>query len=132
MMLPVATTALLTAALICQVQEAKANTLTPQEIADGWILLFDGATPFGWKTSGDVQIKDGVMVLQPNEKKTTRADLTTFLGDGDLRLDCLRPKDNGPKESHGYLDLKKTWSSSLCLLMGIGTPCHFKCQPEKS
>lgn len=26
----------------------KPNTLTPKEIADGWILLFDGETAFGW------------------------------------------------------------------------------------
>jgi hypothetical protein len=25
------------------------NTLTPEEVADGWILLFDGETKFGWK-----------------------------------------------------------------------------------
>lgn len=29
-----------------------ANTLTPKEIADGWILLFDGKTTFGWKIEG--------------------------------------------------------------------------------
>ena len=25
------------------------NTLTPEEIADGWVLLFDGKTLDGWK-----------------------------------------------------------------------------------
>src|SRR5262249_60457657 len=28
--------------------EPKPNTLTPKEIADGWLLLFDGETMFGW------------------------------------------------------------------------------------
>jgi hypothetical protein len=28
--------------------KARPNTLTPKEIADGWILLFDGETTFGW------------------------------------------------------------------------------------
>jgi len=28
--------------------QQKPNTLTPKEIADGWILLFDGETTFGW------------------------------------------------------------------------------------
>lgn len=43
--------------------KAKPNTLTPKEIADGWILLFDGETTFGWKTEGDVQVKDGAIVV---------------------------------------------------------------------
>ena len=44
---------LLAIALPCQAQgdKAKPNTLTPKEIADGWILLFDGETTFGWKWS---------------------------------------------------------------------------------
>ena len=39
--------------LPCQAQgdKAKPNTLTPREIADGWILLFDGETTFGWKVN---------------------------------------------------------------------------------
>src|SRR5438552_6915284 len=42
---------LLAIALPCQAQgdKPKPNTLTPKEIADGWILLFDGETTFGWK-----------------------------------------------------------------------------------
>ncbi len=38
---------------------AKPNSLSSQEIADGWILLFDGETTFGWRTEGDVTVKDG-------------------------------------------------------------------------
>lgn len=37
----------------------KPNALTPKEIADGWIVLFDGETTFGWKTEGDVAVKGG-------------------------------------------------------------------------
>jgi hypothetical protein len=48
-------------------EKAKPNTLTPKEIADGWILLFDGETTFGWKAEGDVTIKDGVMSLNGGE-----------------------------------------------------------------
>ena len=35
---------------------AKWNTLTPKEVADGWLLLFDGATTFGWKIEGDAKV----------------------------------------------------------------------------
>ena len=41
----------------------KPNTLTPKEIADGWILLFDGETTFGWKVEGDAAMKEGVLVV---------------------------------------------------------------------
>ncbi|HWG47080.1 MAG TPA: DUF1080 domain-containing protein [Gemmataceae bacterium] len=32
-------------------EDAKPNTLTPKEIAEGWILLFDGETNFGWRAN---------------------------------------------------------------------------------
>ncbi|MCI0379891.1 MAG: DUF1080 domain-containing protein [Gemmataceae bacterium] len=35
--------------------------LTPKEIQDGWLRLFDGETVFGWTTKGDAQVgKDGL------------------------------------------------------------------------
>ena len=36
-------------ALSAAADEPKPNTLTPKEIADGWLMLFDGETTFGWK-----------------------------------------------------------------------------------
>jgi hypothetical protein len=51
--------------LPCQAQgdKTKPNTLTPKEIADGWILLFDGETTFGWDVKGEAEVKDGLLVL---------------------------------------------------------------------
>jgi hypothetical protein len=43
--------------------DPKPNALTPQEVADGWLLLFDGESTFGWKTEGDVAVKDGAIVV---------------------------------------------------------------------
>ncbi len=39
------------------------NTLTPEEVSQGWILLWDGETTFGWKAMGGAawQIEDGVL-----------------------------------------------------------------------
>ena len=37
----------------------KPNSLTPKEIEEGWILLFDGETTYGWKTEGDVKVEEG-------------------------------------------------------------------------
>src|SRR5262245_36589929 len=35
------------------------NTLTAKEIAEGWLLLFDGETSFGWDLDGDATIPKG-------------------------------------------------------------------------
>ena len=53
---------LLAIAVPCQAQP-KPNTLTPKEIADGWILLFDGETTFGWKFNGGFDASDGALLL---------------------------------------------------------------------
>ena len=65
---------------------AEANTLTPQEQAAGWRLLFDGRSTAGWHTYGKKQvtagswkIKDGCLVLpQGNGRPNgTGGDLVT-------------------------------------------------------
>ncbi len=55
----------------------KPNPLTAKEIADGWVLLFDGETTFGWKIDGTAEVKDGVLVLG-GAKPTTAVSTTTF------------------------------------------------------
>jgi hypothetical protein len=57
--------------------QAKPNELTRQEIADGWISLFDGATTFGWKIDGEAKVEKGWLVL--GGTKATRAETTTSL-----------------------------------------------------
>jgi hypothetical protein len=61
--------------------EPKPNTLTPKEIAEGWILLFDGETTFGWKPGTsesdkkpDVTVKNSELILTGYN---TYADFTT-------------------------------------------------------
>lgn len=39
------------------------NQLTRAEITEGWILLFDGETTFGWKVKGKARVEDGDLVL---------------------------------------------------------------------
>lgn len=52
----------------------KANTLTPQEKKEGWVLLFDGTTSRGWKTSsgGTVpqgwEVKNGLLTAKKGAK----------------------------------------------------------------
>jgi hypothetical protein len=57
--------------------EAASNTLTPKEIADGWILLFDGETTFGWRVDGDARFETGSLVLG-GERETTATTTTAF------------------------------------------------------
>lgn len=64
----------------------KPNTLTPKEIAEGWILLFDGESTFGWKINGAAEVKDGVLILGKG-KKTTIKPTTNFGTDYFLELD---------------------------------------------
>lgn len=56
----------------------KPNTLTPQETADGWILLFDGKTTLGWTIDGDAEVKDGVLVI--GDCKQATAEVTARFG----------------------------------------------------
>lgn len=65
----------------------KPNELTHEEIADGWILLFDGETTFGWKVQGDVKITDGVFTF--GDRRDTTAIATTHLGYCSLQFEAF-------------------------------------------
>jgi hypothetical protein len=60
-------------------EKAKPNTLTPKEITDGWILLFDGDTTFGWKADGSVKVDRGVIQLGAG-KRAELLNSTAFAG----------------------------------------------------
>src|SRR5262245_31981704 len=55
--------------------EEKPNTLTAKEAAEGWVLLFDGETAFGWGPTG---VKPTNEKLKP--EPTTKDDVLTFFG----------------------------------------------------
>src|SRR5262249_35217653 len=75
--------------------KAKANSLSKKEIADGWILLFDGETEFGWKTSPKATVKNGV--LRISDQKVSWAATTNAFQYFELRFD-FRGNRNGRKE----------------------------------
>src|SRR5262245_29174728 len=83
-MLAVLTT-LVSASVISWADDRKPNTLTKEEIAQGWVLLFDGETPFGWKTTGDVAVENGDLVI--GGSKESSIDNTTSFGAGKLRFE---------------------------------------------
>ena len=46
-------------------EKTRPSLLSEKEIADGWLLLFDGETTFGW--TGKAEVKDGVMQIPKGE-----------------------------------------------------------------
>jgi hypothetical protein len=71
----------------------KHNTLTPQEVADGWILLWDGETTFGWTAPNESKwtVLDGM--LAPQAGKPGLLVTTTAFKDYELSLEYqVRPQ----------------------------------------
>ena len=77
----------------CASQEQ--NTLTPEEIADGWVLLFDGKTLDGWKDY------NGTTLTQP-----------WHVVDG-----CIQAKGDG-SDASGYIVTDKSMRTSSFLGTG--------------
>lgn len=90
-------------ALPCPGQEGHAQPkgLTPREIAEGWILLFDGETTFGWVLDGETRIKDGV--LKVGGAKPARLTTTTSLGFGETELECRWSGANEPTFTYAQI-----------------------------
>jgi hypothetical protein len=78
--------------------EPKPNTLTPEEIADGWVLLFDGETTFGLAVEGDASVKDGV--LKVGGDKAAKVSTTTAFGMGVVQFDCRWSGRKQPEVSY--------------------------------
>jgi hypothetical protein len=62
--------------LLCSILAAQPNSLTNAEISDGWILLFDGETLFGWTPMGGAQWRagDGAIVADSAESGWLRSN----------------------------------------------------------
>ncbi len=70
----------------------KPNTLTSEEISEGWILLFDGETDFGWKAGSKAnwKVADGAISVSEGEKGLLCT--TSEFGDYVLKADFLAEK----------------------------------------
>jgi len=66
---------------------AEPNTLSQEELADGWILLFDGETTFGWKAAhqADWKVVDGALTATEGEPGLLHT--TTQFGNYALKVD---------------------------------------------
>jgi hypothetical protein len=83
--------------------KAQQNILTPEEKADGWVLLFDGNTTDGWrgykmdKMPFNWSCEDGCLVVQGTGMGETANDIITVdqYGDFDLYLEwAISPGGN--------------------------------------
>jgi hypothetical protein len=86
---------LLTGATLRAADDTKLNSLTPKEVAEGWILLFDGETTFGWQTDGDATVTDGFLVIGGD--KAAVATVTTAFGSSEFQFEYADWK--GPGEA---------------------------------
>ena len=65
---------------------AQLNTLTPKEASDGWLLLFDGQSTFGWTSEGKAgwRVADGALIADAGENGWLRSN-SPF---ADFQLKC--------------------------------------------
>lgn len=88
------------------------NWLTPDEVADGWIRLFDGHTLFGWKPNSSVSwsARDGV-ITAGSDKSSEKCLLVTTARFADYELRCdykliPRTSDSAPPEANSGIFLR--------------------------
>ncbi len=70
-----------------------ANHLTPQEIAEGWLLLWDGETLFGWEPHGSAEWKASNGTLLCESADGGWLGTTTAFADFILSLEFRMPAD---------------------------------------
>ncbi|HUY35894.1 MAG TPA: DUF1080 domain-containing protein [Pirellulales bacterium] len=63
------------------------NALTPEELAEGWILLFDGETEFGWKGAKGANWKAAGGVISVSEGEPGLLSTSSEFGDYQLKVD---------------------------------------------
>jgi hypothetical protein len=69
------------------------NKLTPKEIADGWLMLFDGETTWGWTAEGSAKwrVENGVLISDAGEYGWLRSNAP--FGDYILRAEYRQAAD---------------------------------------
>ena len=73
-------------------ETAAPNTLSQDEIDDGWILLFDGQTDFGWKAASKANWKIAEGVISVSEGEKGLLCTTSEFDDYVLKVDFRAPR----------------------------------------
>jgi hypothetical protein len=69
---------LLVPSAVLAADDSKTIPALRTKAADGWLLLFDGATTFGWHVNGEVQVKDEALILGGDKATTTTLTFGSF------------------------------------------------------
>ena len=103
------------------IQAAEPNQLTSEELADGWIPLFDGETDFGWRAGSEANWKaaDGALTVSSGEPGLLCT--TSQFADYALKLDF---RADAETNSGVFLrtPLKPTDPKSDCYELNIAAP----------
>ncbi|HOB74414.1 MAG TPA: DUF1080 domain-containing protein [Phycisphaerae bacterium] len=62
------------AGLLADEEPPPLGTLPMEEASEGWILLFDGQTTFGWNIKGPARVTDGALVLGGSSDVTAQTN----------------------------------------------------------
>src|SRR6185369_10600686 len=93
--------------------QSKPNALTPKEVEEGWVLLWDGETTFGWESFGKAEwkVQDGVLSASSGDSgwlasNTPFADFVLMAdfrtgADGNSGIFLRSSKENQPHQT-GY------------------------------
>ena len=112
---------LLAASAAPAADEPKPNTLTKEQVADGWLLLFDGETTFGWTAEGDAKVKDGELVV--GGTKDAEVVCATPFGPCELAFE-FRPAGEAVTLRHLWPELRLTGTdkgwSAMAVTVGTG------------
>jgi hypothetical protein len=126
---------------LCRAAESP-NQLSKEQIADGWIMLFDGETMYGWATKGDCKSKvaDGAVVCEGGEGwLVTTTEFRDFL----LKLQCRGdakgmvcwgvPKDGDPSKAANKKEITGKageWQDVEIKAEGAGGSIAIPCAPK--
>ena len=87
-------------ALFSSCTSVEPNTLTPEEIADGWQLLFDGKTLNGWKDyNGTTLTQPWHVVDGCIQAKGDGSDASGYIVTSSMRTSNCLGTGNCPKEA---------------------------------
>ncbi|UUO08358.1 DUF1080 domain-containing protein [Blastopirellula sp. J2-11] len=91
--LPAFLLALIVAPLTAANAEQAPNTLSEAEIAEGWLLLFDGETTFGWKSEGKIDWTVDQGVIRASKGDVGQLRTTTQFANYELHVDFRAPAE---------------------------------------
>src|SRR5581483_2313936 len=100
--------------------KGKAQSLTPKEAAEGWLLLFDGDTTFGWNIAGEGRAREGQLRLGGKEG-TVEIHATVF---GSVQLELEYMCQDGARLRSGALTFELASTKRGRLETTLGDPVN--------